>query len=133
MKEYHLLMHYASLAEAKGLPALNMEFAVDESDVSDINSQYKQRYILSDLYSAVDICYANSWLTSAGSYQNKYSFIRFTHDGFYVGKSKLAQEQHKSSRTPFKKFSDYIIDHKGFFVFITFVVGVITVSLRLTE
>jgi hypothetical protein len=81
------------------------------------------------LEKAVDKCIANEWLAHR-SIGEKYKYLGITPKGVGAARSKARSEEIKRSRTPIKKASDYIEDHKGLFVFLGFLIAVATFASK---
>ena len=95
---------------------------IDESFVSNINSDIEANLSLSDCEQLADICLANDWLKHTAT-AGKYGQLRLTTSGVGVVKSKQIQKEVRENRSLLKKISDYINDHSGIFVLLSFAVS----------
>lgn len=95
---------------------------IDDKFVEDLNSQIKESLLLADCQKLSDICLANEWVkhTVMG---RKYNQLRLTTTGVGVVKSKQRQIESHANRSVLKKVSDYVNDHSGIFVLLSFVVS----------
>jgi hypothetical protein len=87
-------------------------FNVNQELVHQINMDNETKYTLAEMEKAADKCFAHDWLihTAAGS---PYSLLSVTQKGVGVAQSKRQAEEIKLSRSPLKKISDFIEEHKN--------------------
>lgn len=124
MAEFKILAYIIDSMEENGITSQVVKFEVDQKFTNEINSKYGIRYTVSELEKAVDKCIANEWLVRRSL--EKYKDIGITPKGVGAERSKMKSEENKSSRTPIKKASDFIEDHKGLFVFFGFLITLAT-------
>lgn len=77
----------------------------------------------SDLQRMADICLANGWLKHTTMGVGQYGNLQLTTTGLGVVKSKQKQAEQLNNRRIVKKASDYIEEHKGLFILLSFVIG----------
>jgi len=95
---------------------------IDNDFLDRLYSISKNRVSIEYAKQVVDLCIANEWLKHA-AIGNQYGCLRLTTSGLGVVKSKIRQFEEISDRTLIKKLSDYIDDHKGVFVLLSFTVS----------
>ena len=95
---------------------------IDENFVENINTLNKFHLSLEDCQKLADKCLANEWLerTVMGG---KYIQLRLTTTGLGIVKSKLKQKEISQQRSILKKLSDYVNDHNGVFILLSFIVS----------
>jgi len=123
--EFKILGNVIDYMEAQGLTASLVRFDVDQKLADEINAKHGTDYSISDLEKAVDRCIANEWV-SHKSIGEKYRYLGATSKGVGAARSRARAVEIKDSRTKPKKVSDYIEDHKGWFVLLGFLVALAT-------
>jgi hypothetical protein len=83
-----------------------------------------------ELQQVADICLANSWVQHTVMGVGKYGYLQLTSTGFGVAKSKKMQSEILSKKSFFRKTSDYIVEHKGWFIFLGFIVAVLGLIIK---
>ena len=103
---------------------------IDENFVMIINSNIKGDLSLNECEKLADICLANEWLehTVMGG---KYGQLRLTTAGFGVVKSKQVQKESREKRSLLKKTSDYVNDHSGVFILLSFAVSLFSLIVAM--
>ncbi len=129
MPEFKILANIITFMEANGVTAQNVRFEVDQKLADEINLKHSTKYTVPDLEKAVDKCIANEWIKHS-TLGEKYKYLSLTAKGVGAARSKVKSEEVKMSRTPLKKASDYIEDHKGLFAFITLIIAFATLLAR---
>lgn len=129
MPEFKILANIIGFMESNGVTAKVVTFEVDQKLADEINSAHGTDYFVSDLERAVDKCVANEWIAHR-SLGEKYKYLGITPKGVGVARSKARSEEIKASRTPLKKVSDYIEEHKGLFVVLGFLVALATFASK---
>ena len=130
MAEFKILNNIIDYMESTGSTYKLVTLSIDQNLVDEINATNKSNYSLEEIKKAADKCIAHEWLahTSIG---NKYDRLRITPKGVGAARSKRKKEELKSLRSPLKKVSDYIEDHKGLFVVIGILVAIATLGFNL--
>jgi len=102
--------------------------SIDDSFLCILNEKLRDKLSLKDTERLADICFANGWikLTTMGS---KYNNLQLTATGLGIVKSKIRQIQDLRSRSVLKKFADYIDDHKGLFILLSFLVSFLSFAV----
>lgn len=131
MPEFKILNHVIDYMESTGSTYKLVTLSVDQELVDQINEENKTSYSLAELEKATDKCLAHEWLEHAALGGGKYGSLRITHKGVGAARSKRKSEEQKASRSPLKKASDYVEDHKGLFVVLGFLVALTTLSLKI--
>jgi len=131
MPTLQILSYVLKIMESTGTPTNATSITIDEQLVCSINEDNNTNYTLDVIKKATDKCLAHEWLetTGAGS-GSKYSFLRVTSKGFAVASSKNKALEQKKSRTLAKKISDYIEDHKGWFLLLGFMITLATFLIK---
>ena len=129
MPEFKILANIIGFMEANGVTAKVVTFEVDQKLADEINSAHGTDYSVSDLEKAVDKCIANEWIAHR-ALGEKYKYLGITPKGVGAARSKARSEEIKASRTPLKKVSDFIEDHKGLFVVLGFLVALATFASK---
>lgn len=129
MPEFKILANIIGFMETNGVTAKVVTFEVDQKLADEINSAHGTDYSVSDLERAVDKCVANEWIAHR-SLGEKYKYLGITPKGVGAARSKARSEEIKASRTPLKKVSDYIEEHKGLFVVLGFLVALATFASK---
>lgn len=102
--------------ESRGKNRKLVRLDIDDSMLERINKRKGSQLCLEHLYKYADRCLANEWLEYTVMGVGKYCQLSITTTGLGVVRSQQRKEEALSNRTSFKKFSDYIEDHKGFFI-----------------
>lgn len=125
MDEYKLLLHILEYCEEHGNRYDHVHFNVDHELVEELYDRYDLQPTIEELKALVDRCYAREWLEHAYLGGGRHKGLKLTAKGMGVAVSKRKSDEMKSRRTPFKKVSDYIEEHKGIFLLLGFLVAAI--------
>ncbi|WP_196140641.1 hypothetical protein [Aliikangiella sp. G2MR2-5] len=128
--EFALLYFIIDHMDENGLTYKLVDFSIDESMTEEVNNKFKTSFTLDELEKATDKCLSHEWVNYRAMGQ-KYGFLGITQKGVGVARSKRKSDELKSQRSWFKKFSDYIEDHKGVFILIGSIVALVTLSLKI--
>lgn len=120
--EYDLLESIVIFMEKEGTNYKTVTFNIDNDQVEEIYDFIGKEYTIEQLEGAVDICLAHEWIEHR-SMSGKYNNLGLTEKGIGVVRSKRKQKEILNNRTLLKKTSDYIEDHKGLFVFLSFTIA----------
>lgn len=129
MPEFKILASIIDFMEANGVTAKEVTFSADQQLADEINSKYGTCYSVGDVEKLVDKCIANEWVTHQ-ALGEKYKHLGITTKGIGAARSRARTEEIKASRTVLKKASDYIEDHKGLFLVLSFLVALATLSSK---
>ncbi|MFT5298201.1 MAG: hypothetical protein ACI9YH_004248 [Colwellia sp.] len=124
-----ILSSVLKIMESTGTPINATRISIDEHLVRSINEDNKTDYTLDEIKKATDKCLAHEWLETTGA-GSKYLFLQVTSKGLAVASSKKKAFEQKKSRTLAKKVSDYIEDHKGWFLLLGFLVTLATFLIK---
>jgi len=117
--------------ESTGTPINATRISIDEHLVGSMNEDNKTNYTLDEIKKATDKCLAHGWLETTGAGTGaKYLFLQVTSKGLAVASSKKKALEQRKSRTRAKKISDYIEDHKGWFLLLGFLVTLVTFVIK---
>lgn len=130
--EYHLLESVVMFMEREGIHYKLVSFNVDDGQIEEIYDFLGKEYPLEDLEKAADVCLAHEWIKRQ-YYSDKYKDLALTEKGVGVVRSKRKQYELLNSRSPLKKVSDYIEDHKGLFVFLSFTIALTTLLITISK
>jgi hypothetical protein len=131
MPALQILSSVLKSMESTGTPINATRISINEHLVNSINDENKVNYTLDEIKKTTDKCLAHGWLetTAAGS-GAKYLDLQVTSKGFAVALSKKKELEQKKSRTLIKKVSDYIEEHKGWFLLLSFLVTLGTFVIK---
>jgi hypothetical protein len=127
--EFEILANIIDYMEKNGVTAKLVRLDVDQKLVNAIYSKSGTQYSILELQKAVDKCIAHEWLTHR-SIGEKYKYLGITPKGVGAARSKEKSEEMKRSRTKIKRASDYIEDHKGLFLFLGFLIALLTLASK---
>ena len=82
------------------------------------------------LQKMADICLANSWVEHSGIGSGQYGGLQLTMAGLGVAKSKRKQTELLNNRSFIKKASDYIEEHKGLFILLSFISALVGLLIK---
>ncbi len=123
MDEYKLLIHILEFCEERGHRYDHVHFNVDHELVEELYERYGIQPSIDELKPIVDRCYAREWLEHAYLGGDRHHGLKLTTKGMGVAISKRKSEEVKKGRTLFKKASDYIEEHKGIFLLLSFLIA----------
>jgi hypothetical protein len=100
-------------------------FSIDDNFLSLLNKKLGATFDLKYAKELADICIANEWVkrTTMGE---KYNNLEITTTGLGIVKSKIRRIQELKQKSILKKIADYIDDHKGIFVLLSFLVSILS-------
>lgn len=101
-----------------------VRLSVNARMVEDIYDKSAISVTEGELQRAADICLANSWVKHTTMGVGQYGNLQLTTTGFGVAKSKQKQAELLNNRSIMKKASDYIEEHKGLFILLSFVIAI---------
>lgn len=130
--EYHLLESIVMFMEREGINHKVVTFNIDHDQVEEIYDFLGKEYTIEQLKQAADICIAHEWIKHT-SMSGKYNSLGLTEKGIGVVRSKRKQAEILKNRTLLKKASDYIEDHKGLFVFLSFTIALTSLLITVYE
>jgi hypothetical protein len=128
--QYEILNYLLDYMESSGTTYNLVKFDADEEFTDDINKENDANYSVADIEQAVDKCLAHEWLGHVTMHRNRYNNLGVTQKGVEEAVLKLKVDGLIYSRPWPKKASDYISDHKGLFVFVSFLMALVTFSLK---
>lgn len=128
MDEYKLLIHILEFCERNGATYKTVTFDIDHTLIEELYDRHSIQPTLDELKVISDRCYAREWIERSYIGSGNYKALRLTSKGFGVAISKRKAEEDKANRTPLKKASDYIEDHKGVFVMVGLLIAVAGVA-----
>ncbi len=125
-----ILMVFVEEMESRGESRKLIRLNIDESMVERINARRGSKINLDQLHKYADICLANEWLehTVMGE---KYGGLSITTTGLGVVRSRQRKAELLNNRSPLKKFSDYIEDHKGLFILLGAAIAIAGLLIKL--
>lgn len=128
--EFYILENIVDCMEENGVISAHVTLSVNPTLVEEINKKHKTNLSLSELEKAADICLAREWLKYAYMGTKKYESLKISATGVGIVRSRRNAEEKKKSRTPLKKVSDFIEEHKGIITFITAMVAIVGLYLN---
>ncbi|MFP4573350.1 MAG: hypothetical protein ACLFNW_10295 [Desulfobacterales bacterium] len=129
--EEDILSVFVEEMERRGENRKLVRLDIDESMLERINHSKGSNIDLEQLQKYADRCLANEWLEHTVMGGGKYGHLSITTTGLGVVRSRQRKAEALSNRTLFKKFSDYIEDHKGFFILIGSAVAIAGLLIKL--
>ncbi|MDZ7761727.1 MAG: hypothetical protein U5L00_15900 [Desulfovermiculus sp.] len=129
--EEDILSVFVEEMERRGENRKLVRLDIDESMLQRINHSKGSNIDLEQLQKYADRCLANEWLEHTVMGGGKYGHLSITTTGLGVVRSRQRKAEVLSNRTLFKKFSDYIEDHKGFFILIGSAVAIAGLLIKL--
>ena len=117
--------------ESWGENRKHVRLDIDESMVKRINDRKGRKIDLEQLRKYADRCLANEWLEHTVMGVGKYGQLSITTTGLGVVRSRQRKKEALANRTSFKKLSDYIEDHKGFFILLGATIAVAGLLIKL--
>lgn len=127
--EFNLLdLFYQKMIE-EGSKHNMVRLSIDNRTVEYAYEKTSCSVTVEELIKLADICLANNWLehTSLGG---KYLNLQLTTTGFGVVTSKRRQKEVDSTKGYLKRISDYIDEHKGLFIFLGFLIALISLYIK---
>lgn len=123
LSEFDLLAEFLAQMEQQGINHKLMSINFDDKTLQELNHQFGTNTTLEELHKLVDKSLANSWLehTVMGG---KYHDLRLTTTGFGAAKSRQRRAEMLEQRSTTKKMSDYVVDHRGLFMVLGFLLAV---------
>lgn len=128
--EIDLLELYVDEMEREGVAKNLVMISIDEALVGVFRAKHGTDTTLDQLQKMADKCLANEWLERR-AIAGQYGMLGLTTAGFGVVRSRQRKQEMLEKRTPLKKISDYIEDHKGLFVAIGIAIALAGVLVRL--
>ena len=110
--EYKLLTHHVVEMERQGQTRKGYVFDIDDRLVEALYEKENVTTTLSELEKACNYCVTHEYIEHRGI-SNKYGFLSLTEKGVGVVRSIKASEKLRRDRSPAKKLSDWVLDHKG--------------------
>ncbi len=108
--EYKLLVHHVNGMEAQGQTRKGYVFDIDDRLVEALYENVTTTLL--ELEKACNYCVTHEYIEHRGI-SNKYGFLSLTEKGLGVVRSIQASEKLRRDRSPAKKLSDWVLDHKG--------------------
>ena len=131
MVEFKILMYLVNYMESTGSTYKTIRFDVDHEFLTAINDSCDCLFTQTEIEAAVDKCLAHEWIERKALGGNRYNNLSITPKGIGAAISKKRSEELRSSRSWLKKISDYIEDHKGLFVMLSFIIALATFTLNI--
>lgn len=128
--QYEILNYLLDYMESSGTTYNLVRFDADKEFTDHINKENGANYLVADIEKAVDKCLAHEWLGHVAMHRSRYTNLGITQKGVEEAVLKLKADGLISSRPWSKKASDYISDHKGLFVVVSFLMALVTFSLK---
>lgn len=129
--EEDILSVFVEEMERRGENRKLVRLDIDKSMLERINHNKGSNIDLEQLQKYADRCLANEWIEHTALGGGKYGHLSITTTGLGVVRSRQRKAEVLSNRTLFKKFSDYIEDHKGFFILIGSAVAIAGLLIKL--
>jgi hypothetical protein len=129
--EEDILVVFVEEMESRGESGKFVRLDIDESMVKRINDRKGSKIDLEQLHKYADRCLANEWLEHTVMGVGKYGHLSITTTGLGVVRSRQRKQEALANRTSFKKFSDYIEDHKGFFILLGAAIAIAGLLIKL--
>ena len=128
--EDDILVVFAEEMESRGESRRIIRLDADESMVERVIARKGSKIDLEQLHKYADICLANQWLehTVVGE---KYGSLSITTTGLGVMRSRQRKAEVLANRSPLKKFSDYMEDHKGLFILLGAAIAIAGLLIKL--
>lgn len=131
MAEFKILSNILDYMESNGTTYKLVEVSITEELVIEINEANKTSFTLADLQKGADKCLAHEWLKHSYMGTDKYSNLNITPKGVGAARSKQKSDELKASCSFLKKVSDYIEDHKGLFIALASLFGLVTLTIKI--
>ncbi|EGQ9441003.1 hypothetical protein F1K75_18200 [Vibrio cholerae] len=128
---FNFLNIFLDTMESRGEIASLVYIHVDDDFIEQYNNKYKSKYTLSEFEKVVDVCKAHEWVKCTAGGRGSYGNLVITQKGLSAVKSKNESNRRKAERTIFKKFSDFVEDHKGLFIVFGFILALLTFVLKI--
>ena len=122
LDEFDLLALCLSSMESEGLNHQQFRMSFNEQVLAALNDRNGTTSNLEELHRLVDKCFANSWLehTVMG---NRYHELKLTSTGYGAARSRQRRAEIRRERSIVKKMSDYVIEHRGLFMVLGFLLA----------
>lgn len=122
LSEFDLLAECLAQMEQQGINHKLFSINFDDKTLQVLNQKFCTTASLEELHKLVDRCLANDWLehTVMGA---KYNELRLTTTGFGAAKSRQRRGEMLQQRSVPKKVSDYVIEHRGLFMVLGFLLA----------
>lgn len=127
--EFDILAVFVETLEAKGLKPSCFQQPVNDEFVARLNTKHQASMSRDQVHRLVDKCLANEWL-ERNDY-SEYSSLKITAAGVGVVRSRIKSAEARRNRTFLKKLSDTIDDHKGLFLALGAILGLLSLAARL--
>ena len=126
LTEFDLLAACLAGMEQEGLNHTQYRISFDENTLAALNKKNVASTSIEALQRLVDRCFANGWMenTVMGT---RYNDLCLTSTGFGAAKSRQRRAEMESQRSIAKKMSDYVLDHRGLFIVLGFVLTLTSV------
>lgn len=131
VSEEDILMVFVGVMEARGENRKLVRLDVDIGMLERINRAKGSNIDLEQLHRIADRCLANEWLEHTTISAGKYGDLSLTTTGLGIVRSRQRKEEANTNRSWLKKLSDYIENHKGFFMLLGAVVAISGLLLKL--
>ncbi|MFO0016764.1 MAG: hypothetical protein ACK52U_09425 [Synechococcaceae cyanobacterium] len=127
--EFDILAVFVETLEANGLKPSCVQLPVDDEFVARLNTKHQASMSRDEVHRLVDKCLANEWLER--NTHSKYLSLSITSAGAGVVRSRIKSAEARRNRTVLKKLSDTIDDHKGLFLALGAILGLLSLAARL--
>lgn len=127
--EIRILEMFVDLMESTGSNLKLVHMSIDENFTEELNKKFGHRFNLNELHQATDKCLAHQWLEHRYMGCGNYGDLGITSTGVGVVVSKRRKRSELANRSSAKKTSDYIVEHKGLFIALGALLGLITIIL----
>lgn len=95
---------------------------IDDKFLKTLKTNSKIKISIEEAREVIDKCIANEWIEH-GVMGNQYGGLQLTTSGLGLVKSKLQKIEESANRTLLKKVSDFVDEHKGVFVLLSFIIS----------
>jgi hypothetical protein len=116
-EELSILEYFVEQMELHGATINGVLLTFNPEQVEEINKKYDLDSSFEDTVKVLNKLTSHEYLTIY-SLGNEYLHLKITHKGVGVVNSVRSKEKKLKERTILKKFSDYIVEHKGIFIFL---------------
>ena len=127
--EFDLLRLFVEEMENQGVSRKSIHMGIDESMVEKLSADVFET-TLPYLQKLADRCLANEWLEHAAM-GGKYNCLRLTTTGLGVVRSRQQRQKQLEERGYLKRVSDFIEDHKGLLLALSFVIAFVTLLIKI--
>jgi hypothetical protein len=121
--EFDLLNIFVMEMERQGASRNLIRLDVDDAIAKQIGASLGKEVPLERIQRLADKCLAHEWLEHTSIGNGQYGFLSLTTTGVGVVRSRQRKDDLFANRSHLKRASDYIEDHKGLFVALSFLIA----------